>query len=147
MDWQRRIVAVEKSFHGDILGNTKRATEKTLEGLQPALSQQWEQISQPKQGQLKREVVRICLKTQHLAIEMSASKATFKVVVPRMRAHIASEDTEKERVAIDGQEASDSGSYRVSFTVFGGLERTELIPGGNEKVRMLEKAQVVGYAG
>ena len=147
MEWRRRTVAAARLLKSNPTENADRAVKKILDTLDPALTQSRRQMTRAKNEQLSKEVRNLCDKTFHLSLEMRSSRAVFRVTIPMTKTQIAAEDAENEMVAVEGKNSSASGSFKISFTVFGGLEKTTLMPGDGEETIKLEKPHVVGYAG
>ena len=124
-------------------GAVGRASKKIQDTLEPALTS-GVLASRAKVDQLSRELEVLCDKALQLSLVFRQSKAIFKVVVPDP--HLEVLEAEMELVAIEGR-ASSLDYTKISFVVFGGLQKTTLFPGENEETVMLEKSQVVGFAG
>ena len=146
VEWRRRTVDAASLLKSNPTENADRAVKKILDTLDPVLTQSRRQMPRSKFEQLTKEVQNLCDKAFRLSLEMRSSKAIFRVIIPEPKTEIVAEDTENEMVAVEGKNVPPSGLFRVSFTVFGGLEKTTLIPGDNEETIKLEKSQVVGFA-
>ena len=71
---------------------------------------------------------------------LRSSKAHFTVV--KAPYHAVVDEENMELVAMDGK--IHPSRAKVAFTVFGGLEKTTVLPGDSEVTIRLEKPQVVG---
>ncbi len=116
---------------------------KIKETLQPALTTPYQrQTSRAKSDQLEREVLAVVKKSLHLALVLRESKDIFKVIVPE--GGVVVDEMAMELVAMEKNKQS-SPRTKVAYTVFGGLEKTTLHPGGSEDIVVLEKAWFVGF--
>lgn len=138
VEWRRRTVVAARALRQHS-GAVARAYKKLEDTLEPALTPGQ---TRARLDQLSRDLQALCEKAFQLSLALRESKAIFKVFVPSLQVEIFETDTEL--VAIDPKPSSSPG-IKTLFVVFGGLQKTTLIPGEKQETVLLEKSNVVGF--
>lgn len=143
VEWRRRTVMAAKHMgsRSDIVIRVAKKIHNTLE---PALTQSLQNTSQLKVDQLKKDLLALCENALELSVTLRSEKCLYEVTIPERDMEIVEEDARMELVAMNGKPSHLI--TRVDFIVFGGLEKTTLIPDNNSETVKLEKAQVVGHS-
>lgn len=141
VEWRKRTVNAVKAL-GRVEGLPESLAQEILDALTPVMSPSGPTSTSNKA--ILFEILKICEKAEQISWLLGEGRATFQVALARKGQVVEQpEDPKVELVAMEGR--LSPAPAEVGHTVFGGLKKTTLVPGGEDVVVILEKPQVVGY--